>query len=549
MFRNSLYITFLSLLAAFFLVSCTGQEETSLSNVEASFELLKDGNLTSALKGEKLIVQRCSGCHQKSPEGGLSRISQQRKTPEGWFMTVVRMEREGRVVLSDDERRAIVKHLSDKQGLSPMESKEYRWSLEKRPNVVAKSIDSDMDSMCARCHSNSRYSLQRRTEEEWGNLVHFHVAQFPTLEYAMSSRDRDWWGLATTKVVSHLASQNPLNAASWDNWLRTPKNDLSGQWRVVGRRPGSVGYTGFADIQHAGLDNYVAEYSFKATDGREWKASSEGLVYTGYEWRGETSVDGDAVREVFEVSEDGTQMKGRWFKHEHDEIGGTWHAVRVDAEPQVMSVYPEYVKVGETSRVTITGVGLQGSVDFGDEAEVQVIDRSKNTITLDLTFAVSSSLGKRNVQVGSVSKPLITVYEKIDAIKVHPENAIARLGGGGGKIAPVSAQFEAVGYLAGPDGKPQTKDDVRIGVFPAVWTKDNYDEVASALEDAKFTGEIDKNGLFKPAEAGINGQRYIPTNNAGVLSIIATVMDGENSVRGKSRLVVTVQRFIDPPIR
>ena len=39
------------------------------------------------------------------------------------------------------------------------------------------------------------------------------------------------------------------------------------------------------------------------------------------------------------------------------------------------------------------------------------------------------------------------------------------------------------------------------------------------------------------------------TNNVGNLSVTATIDDNGNKVEGKGQLFVTVQRFIDPPIR
>ncbi|MCZ6831570.1 MAG: hypothetical protein O7F73_18655 [Gammaproteobacteria bacterium] len=36
-------------------------------------------------------MSQCRGCHIPTEGGGLSRISQQRKTAEGWEMTINRM--------------------------------------------------------------------------------------------------------------------------------------------------------------------------------------------------------------------------------------------------------------------------------------------------------------------------------------------------------------------------------------------------------------------------------------------------------------------------
>ena len=65
------------------------------------------------------------------------------------------------------------------------------------------------------------------------------------------------------------------------------------------------------------------------------------------------------------------------------------------------------------------------------------------------------------------------------------------------------------------------------------------------MEDAKFAGGIDDSGLFMPAVAGPNPERPFTTNNAGDLKITAEAM----GMTGEAQLIVTVQRFIDPPIR
>ena len=70
------------------------------------------------------------------------------------------------------------------------------------------------------------------------------------------------------------------------------------------------------------------------------------------------------------------------------------------------------------------------------------------------------------------------------------------------------------------------------------------------MKDAAFAGNMDSEmGLFAPASAGPNPLRPYGTNNIGNLSVTATVEDGGRQVDGQGHLFVTVQRFVDPPIR
>ncbi|RLA39896.1 MAG: quinohemoprotein amine dehydrogenase subunit alpha [Gammaproteobacteria bacterium] len=500
--------------------------------------------------GASLFHQRCAACHSPTDTGGNSRISQVRKTPEGWFMTVVRMEREGRVVVNRDERRAVVKYLSDSQGLAPVETADFRYILEKRPNIIESPADPELAVMCGRCHSNARYSLQRRDADEWRKLVSFHVVQFPTLEYQTMSAERRWFEEATTEFASRLGENFPLQSTAWDNWRANGMDaNPSGQWRVVGYEPGKGRYEGIATISALGGDNYQAVFALSYTDGDAWKGRSEALLYSGYEWRGRNERNGAVLREVYALSEDGSRLSGRWLDIDRDERGGDWTAVRMDAGDSLLAVDPPYLRIGKTREIRLLGVALEGIVDFGPGVKHEIVSRSATEIVVNATSVAGSSQGLRQVSVGSTEfQGSFSLYDRVDTIKVIPENAVARVGGAGGKLLPVPAQFEAVGYNRGADGKPNTEDDIRIGVFPATWSHSDFDELATELEDARFAGQIDNNGRFQPAVAGINPDRYISTNNVGVLAITGTVIDDDRELSGTARLVVTVQRFINPPI-
>ena len=54
-----------------------------------------------------------------------------------------------------------------------------------------------------------------------------------------------------------------------------------------------------------------------------------------------------------------------------------------------------------------------------------------------------------------------------------------------------------------------------------------------------------EDGIFMPAEAGPNPERPFQTNNAGDLTVTGTAL-GKTAT---AHLIVTVQRWIDPPIR
>jgi quinohemoprotein amine dehydrogenase len=76
-----------------------------------------------------------------------------------------------------------------------------------------------------------------------------------------------------------------------------------------------------------------------------------------------------------------------------------------------------------------------------------------------------------------------------------------------------------------------------------------FDEVAEADGDVRFTGQMNPDtGVFTPAAAGPNPERRMMTNNAGNLKVQATVMDGDDTHNAEGQMIVTVQRWNNPPI-
>jgi quinohemoprotein amine dehydrogenase len=489
---------------------------------------------------QAVLDARCAACHERTAEGGLARISEVRKTPEGWDMTIARMMIMHGVEVTPDERHALVKYLADTQGLAPAETKDFRYILERRPGVIETPPTPDLGTMCARCHSWARTALQRRTEDDWLKHMHFHLGQFPTIEYQALGRDRNWWDIASKELPPKLAELFPLKTPEWDGWKGHASPDLSGEWRFVGHTAGQGDYQGKVTIASQGKDTYAYKLRFAYDDGKELEGTGNGILYTGYEWRSRTTVGDQVSLDVFEVSEDGNRMTGRDFAEDADAIGGPITVVREQGS-HVLAVHPPYLKAGESAQIAIHGVGLAGDVNLGDGVEVdKVVSADPDTVVVQASAAPDADAGVRAVKVGgTATQGLFTVYHQIDRVTVEPAYTIARVGDNGGPLPPVPAQFDAIGW----DG------NLRIGPVPATFTVGNFDQAAAELDDAKFAGEMQPNGLFMPAGAGPNPKRPFHTNNAGNLKVIATVQDSGQTVTGEGQLLVTVQRWNDPPIR
>jgi quinohemoprotein amine dehydrogenase len=494
----------------------------------------------AAANPSEILRKNCLSCHTEQA-GKISRISEQRKTPEGWLMTLARMQIVHGVTLSPQDRRALVKHLADTQGLAPSETAGARYALERRLNTMENLESQEYAEMCARCHSGARGLLQRRTAAEWELMMHFHLGQYPTTEYQALGRDRDWFDLAL-KMAPKLGEQLPFDSNEWKQWQRARPQVVTGGWTVSGSQPGKGAFHGTMQVRPTGVrDEFRIELDARFLDGSALRGSGQARVYTKYEWRADVDVGGTAMRQVLAL-EDGV-LTGRMFERDHDEVGADFVAARQGAGRRILAVHPGHAKVGEETEIAIVGTGLGGTPRMPAGVRVvRVVEQSPNRVVLRVR-ADASAVGAHAVRVGNTQGGTLSVYDKVAAVKVVPEYAIARVGGGGGSTPPVQARFEAEAWATGPGG------EFRIGILPAKWSVQPFDETAEADQDVRFAGTMDAgSGIFMPAVAGPNPQRRMSANNVGNLTVTAEVSDGGQTVQGQGQLIVTVQRWNNPPI-
>jgi len=510
--------------------------------------MLAGAGFAAPLQGAAIVQQKCGACHVEG--GKLQRLPGLRKTPEGWDMSIARMQVWHKVEISKDERRTLVKYLSDKQGLAPEESAPYRFLMERRPNSQDVLPDEELGQMCARCHSFGRVALQRRDAGEWAKLVHTHLGQFPSIEYSAQGRDRNWKEIALGQVAPKLAALYPANASAWKKWQAKKHALPTGSWRIAGHRPGAGDYAGTMQVDALGDDRYDVRYELNFASGNKMHGRGQSIMYSGYEWRGDATIGNQKIRSVFALSADGKTISGRWFMRGSDELGASFMAVPsgAAARPAIVAVFPSILKAGATTRLSVHGVRLGKGFELGPGITVLSVEQ-KNADEAELTVSVAedAAVGLRTLRTkGGKGEAALAVYRQFDSVRIEPEFALARLGGG--TNAPLSAQFEAVAYLNGSDGKAGSADDVRLGVVDATWSVDNHDEKAKLADDVSFAGVMEPHGLFVPAGAGPNPLRK-GLNNVGDLAVVATVADGGRSNEARARLVVTVQSWNKPPLR
>ena len=509
--------------------------------------------------GAQLIRKNCLGCHLPTEEG-LSRISYQRKTPEGWEMTIKRMGLMHGLTISNQEIKVdnsalheMVKYLADTQGLAPEETEGRRFLLEQDNNRVEQHDDETFGVMCARCHSGARVALQRRAKKEWNYLIDFHLGQWPSTEYSLFGRDRNWLKDAREKMLPYLSTNFPLQSKAWQNWQNSEKADLSGKWVLSGHMPAKGFFTATMQITAKKPDYYQLQVNGKYANGEAFQGSGSSVVYTGYEWRGVINFGDIKLRQTLAADQSGSTLTGRFYQHGQEHIGMEIHAIKNTDTTQLISVYPQHIKRGETQTLLITGTGLTTVPRFSKHISlVKVLEQNDNFIRAQVKASATAETGYANIKLANAElKQKLAVYNQVDNLQLSPSYAVARIGGNGGSNPKVNAMFRAYGVDYGKDGKANTEDDIHLGVLEAVrWHVVPRDEIAKEDQDVKFAGMMDANtGIFQPADAGPNPKRKRSTNNAGNLNVIATFAQNQQQITAQGRLLVTVQRWNNPPLK
>jgi quinohemoprotein amine dehydrogenase len=247
-------------------------------------------------------------------------------------------------------------------------------------------------------------------------------------------------------------------------------------------------------------------------------------------------------------------MAGRWFWGAYDEFGVDVTLRRVAGDPVVATVDRTALKASpELQQITIFGAnfpaGLKsGEITLGPGIAVnRIVNNRPDAVTLEVSVAGDAPIGLRDVSIRqSVATGAIAVFDKVDYIKVRPDTGLARVGGS--KYPKEYQQFEALGYNRGPDGQPETADDINLGPQNVEWFIEEFP--GSYFDDDRdFVGTIDKNGLFTPSLEGPNPARRNSRNNYGEVWVVASRKseDGRSdaaSLKARSYLVVTLPLYV-----
>jgi len=514
-----------------------------------------------------VVKARCGGCHRSDESGRMTRISYRRATPENWERTVKRMVALNHATLTPEDARTIVKYLSDHQGLAPEELRPIAFEEERRTIEYSYKADETTANLCSSCHSIARVLSERRTKEEWELLVAMHRGYYPLVDNQPMNGPMGFRRTRTPqnedanenrpadarhpmdRAIEHLSKTLPLNTSEWSAWaaaMQPPK--LAGRWALSGTQTGKGALYGVMTVtaDSSAPDSFTTNVRYTvARTGETVSRTGKAVIYTGYQWRGRA----DDWREVLFVERDWATMWGRWFTGAYDETGIDVKLTRLGAEPVVFGTSIASVKTGTSAQtVKIFGANLPSTVAVSDIGVgrgikvTRVASARPDEVDIDLDVASDAPIGARDISVAGTVKPgAFVVYDRIDAIKVVPVSGMARVGG---VVFPKQLQqFEAIAINNGPDGKPDTADDLNLGIVDVKWTLEEYPATFND-DDTQFVGTINEQGLFTPNVDGPNPKRSGNRNNVGDVWVVAEYL-GSKPIRGRAHLLVTVPIYMN----
>jgi quinohemoprotein amine dehydrogenase len=328
---------------------------------------------------------------------------------------------------------------------------------------------------------------------------------------------------------------------------------LAGRWLVTASIPGRSKYYGEMQVQPEGDEVDTSVHLTSVKDGSTVVRSGRAVVYGTYAWRGRSrggepasSTPDDLnseAREVLWVAPDQSSAQGRWFWGQYQEFGFDVKLRRASADVALIALDPPSLQTGsQANRVRMIGDHIPAQVvpadlDFGPGVTVRrIISHTPVDVIAEVDVTSDAGLGKRDVALFKwVEKRAITVYDRVDYIKVGPESALAAFGDR--THTRGYQQFEAIGYQRGADGKLHTVDDVELGPVDVTWSMEVF--YAAPGSSADFVGKVSPTGFLEPAIAS-------PNNNFDVW-VIATAKNHQDKsgwpLVGKAYLVVTVPMY------
>ncbi len=520
----------------------------------AILTLLASATGASAFTRESLVWQKCTACHAPSAEGRIARVEEIRTTPEEWAVIVDRMRRLHGMPLARAEMGQLLKELCATQILTPEEQAKVSYlSLfhnSQQLEVPANEQEGHLFATCVRCHSAGKIHSYRMTGASWSKLRDFHLFVDPAAIYQM--REMHWRDEADA-VLKDLAG-----ALGYGKAWSAPAARLEGSWLVVGYEPGKGTYRGEAKITGGGDGEYRIAGKLSYSDRTSETFDGEATLYGGYALRTRTRHGGAETRGAYILS--GSELRGEnhFPAPRFRTSSATW--IRRDGAPRVVRVTPGFLLSGETTTLTVEGVGLPAvtaaDVAFTGGAVKVLAARRSSPDALELKVVASApSVGAARLAVKGLDAGSVVLAPGIDHVAVTPGMGRARLAGGPAYPAE-GVQFEAIAYAKrspAKDGKQAAvlvtvKDDpaahVVLGPVPATFSLAE-EKTRDGDDDLRWVSRIASNGSYVPKGTySPLAARTYSNEASGLVKVLATYRRGARTYKAEAQLAVTVPDFV-----
>ena len=516
---------------------------------------------------DSIVRQKCSACHKIDQKGSLEVIDETRKSPEEWKVVVDRMIRLNNAPLEEKYFKPVIQELSNYLCLSPHEMAQVAH-INSDENSQYKELPKNEQEVriytaCARCHTFAKITSHRNTEAQWSEVRNLHLGYYPTTIAQMREMD---WAQESKDLIKPLAKMFPFDSPEWQNWMANRKEqNLEGRWQIAGYQPGIGYYEGsysFKADPAMGPDNFLVEREVRFLNGTSLKMGGTATLYSQYHLElafAPTPLTG-RVKGVFDLDANAGTFSGKWWTVVQDSNAfGNEQFVRSDSSPKIIAAFPQALKkqAGKVQQLTLIGVNLPENLSPADikfsSGSVKVdklgqADANKIVCWVVVDPGVSANTLKFDVKNVTYVNP-ITVYDRLDGIKIFPELGRARVSSGAA-YPPQGVQFVARGMNYGPDGKPGTEDDLILEPVNANWWLEEENTANPQLgretdEDLKFLQAPITNGLYTPVTTYAPiAERPQNREGVGLIAVGAAYSEDGQEFKDRAKLAVTVPDFV-----
>ena len=249
---------------------------------------------------DKATITACGECHLRDSSGYMQRISYERKTPEGWEMSVRRMVSLNNVALDPATARTIVRYLSDQQGLAPAELRPGRFETERRMIEYRYTADTRTEThvprlpfdgprhhaapnarrMGAARRDASRALSRTRTSRRFGAAVRRRTTAACRTRTRWTSRSR------ISRACSRCARPSGPRGRR-----RCGRRISKERGCCRDPSPGAARSIGQLTVTRGATDGeFLTKANYRYADGgAAVQRNGKSIVYTGYQWRGRST--------------------------------------------------------------------------------------------------------------------------------------------------------------------------------------------------------------------------------------------------------------------